>query len=147
MAQRLPAAPAAQLVFKILYQSSRTDRPWPYCCLSGPRCTTLACLHWHALHALHHLPAALPTSAPSLPTSLPTTTTTRSAGRDHIFLWSHDEGACYAPENSWNAIMLTHWGRLDFPHSSNTGYWHDNYTLEVGAGAGAEVEVLLACLA
>ena len=31
--------------------------------------------------------------------------------------------------------MLTHWGRLDFPHTSNTGYWHDNYTQDV-SGAG-----------
>ncbi|MEW5312044.1 MAG: hypothetical protein WDW38_003706 [Sanguina aurantia] len=31
---------------------------------------------------------------------------------------------------SMQGIMLTHWGRMDFPHFSNTGYGADNYSLE-----------------
>lgn len=44
----------------------------------------------------------------------------RSGGADHIWVMPHDEGACYSPKEVWPGIMLTHWGRLDFPHSSNT---------------------------
>ena len=28
------------------------------------------------------------------------------------------------------AILLTHWGRTDFPHVSGTGYGMDNYTFD-----------------
>jgi len=34
----------------------------------------------------------------------------RRGGADHIFLMSHDEGACWAPQRAWPAIMLTHYG-------------------------------------
>jgi hypothetical protein len=34
----------------------------------------------------------------------------RRGGVDHIFLMSHDEGACWAPQRAWPAIMLTHYG-------------------------------------
>jgi hypothetical protein len=34
--------------------------------------------------------------------------------------------------------MLTHWGRLDFPHTSNSGYWADDYSKDVGGQEGAE---------
>ena len=38
----------------------------------------------------------------------------RRAGADHIFLYSHDEGACWAPNEVTNtSIILTHWGRTD----------------------------------
>jgi hypothetical protein len=40
---------------------------------------------------------------------------------------SHDEGACYAPIDIWNSTMLSHWGRLERNHTSNTGYGPDNY--------------------
>ena len=42
---------------------------------------------------------------------------------------SHDEGACYAPADIYNAsIFLTHWGRTDLEHESNTAFTPDNYT-------------------
>ncbi|KAJ9511447.1 hypothetical protein QJQ45_029894, partial [Haematococcus lacustris] len=55
----------------------------------------------------------------------------RRGGRDHIFLMTHDEGACYAPTEIFNSsIFLTHWGRLDLRHRSNTAFTPDNYTQE-----------------
>jgi hypothetical protein len=35
-----------------------------------------------------------------------------SGGRDHIFAFPHDEGACIAPIELKNSIFLTSWGRL-----------------------------------
>jgi hypothetical protein len=50
----------------------------------------------------------------------------RTNGADHIWLYSHDEGACWAPTEIANtSIILTHWGRLDRNHSSQTAYWRD----------------------
>ncbi len=46
----------------------------------------------------------------------------RRGGRDHIWLNPHDEGACYVWKDLWPGVMLTHWGRTDFPHASNTAY-------------------------
>ena len=41
----------------------------------------------------------------------------RRQGRDHIWLFSHDEGACWAPTEVYNtSIILTHWGRMDVNH-------------------------------
>ncbi len=41
----------------------------------------------------------------------------RRQGRDHIWLFSHDEGACWAPTEVFNSsIILTHWGRMDPNH-------------------------------
>eukprot|EP00891_Asterochloris_glomerata_P004390 jgi/Astpho2/4390/Aster-00009 len=54
----------------------------------------------------------------------------RKGGRDHLWLLSHDEGACWAPTAIWPSIMLTHWGRKDLLHTSNTAYTGDNYTEE-----------------
>ncbi|GAX75784.1 hypothetical protein CEUSTIGMA_g3227.t1 [Chlamydomonas eustigma] len=54
----------------------------------------------------------------------------RSKGQDHIWVMPHDEGACGAPKQIWLGIILSHWGRLDFPHSSNTQYGADNYSLD-----------------
>jgi hypothetical protein len=55
----------------------------------------------------------------------------RSGGADHIWLFTHDEGACWAPSEVYNtSIILTHWGRLDKEHVSNTAYDRDNYTME-----------------
>ncbi|KAG2493469.1 hypothetical protein HYH03_008286 [Edaphochlamys debaryana] len=53
----------------------------------------------------------------------------RRGGRDHIWLTNHDEGACYMPTEIYNtSIMLTHWGRMDLNHTSNTAYRADFYS-------------------
>lgn len=53
----------------------------------------------------------------------------RSGGADHLWLTPHDEGACWMPKIIYDkAIMLTHWGRLDPNHQSNTAYTGDNYS-------------------
>jgi hypothetical protein len=43
-------------------------------------------------------------------------------------LITHDEGSCWLPAVLRPAILLTHWGRMDLGHISNTGYGPDNYT-------------------
>eukprot|EP00775_Hariotina_reticulata_P012387 gene12387-12521_t len=53
----------------------------------------------------------------------------RTQGRDHIWLATHDEGACWFPTEVYNhSIILTHWGRMDADHTSNTAYELDNYS-------------------
>uniref|UniRef100_A0A7S0VHX0 EGF-like domain-containing protein n=1 Tax=Polytomella parva TaxID=51329 RepID=A0A7S0VHX0_9CHLO len=54
----------------------------------------------------------------------------RTGGRDHIWLDLHDEGACYSHAELWPSIHLSHWGRRDMPHVSNTNYHPDNYSNE-----------------
>ncbi|KAL5569670.1 hypothetical protein UlMin_026245 [Ulmus minor] len=50
----------------------------------------------------------------------------RSSGRDHIWFFSWDEGACYAPKEIWNSMMLVHWGNTNSKHNhSTTAYWAD----------------------
>ena len=45
----------------------------------------------------------------------------RKGGRDHLFAFPHDEGACVAPIELRNAIFLTSWGRLEpRPHNATT---------------------------
>ncbi len=45
----------------------------------------------------------------------------RSGGADHIFAFPHDEGACVAPIELKNSILLTSWGRLQKrPHNATT---------------------------
>ncbi|KAJ9526662.1 hypothetical protein QJQ45_017584 [Haematococcus lacustris] len=51
----------------------------------------------------------------------------RRQGRDHIFLFTHDEGACWVPRVLTSAVWLTHWGRTELNHTSNTAYMGDNY--------------------
>lgn len=52
----------------------------------------------------------------------------RSSGRDHIWFFSWDEGACYAPREIWNSMMLVHWGNTNSKHNrSTTAYWADNW--------------------
>ncbi|GMH18719.1 hypothetical protein Nepgr_020560 [Nepenthes gracilis] len=52
----------------------------------------------------------------------------RSAGNDHIWFFSWDEGACYAPKEIWNSMMLVHWGNTNSRHNhSTTAYWADNW--------------------
>jgi hypothetical protein len=50
-------------------------------------------------------------------------------GRDHIFMAVHDEAPCWVHNEVYNnSIMLTHWGRMDPNHESNTAYSWDNYS-------------------
>ncbi|KAG2488211.1 hypothetical protein HYH03_013205 [Edaphochlamys debaryana] len=55
----------------------------------------------------------------------------RNGGKDHIWYNPHDEGACYVWKDIWPGVMLSHWGRMDMPHASQTGYGADNYSLPV----------------
>ncbi|KAK8949023.1 putative glucuronoxylan glucuronosyltransferase F8H [Platanthera zijinensis] len=49
-----------------------------------------------------------------------------SSGRDHIWFFAWDEGACYAPKEIWNSMMLVHWGNTNSKHNhSTTAYWGD----------------------
>ena len=36
----------------------------------------------------------------------------RSGGKDHLWAFPHDEGACLAPAEISESIFVTHWGRL-----------------------------------
>ncbi|CAI7857568.1 unnamed protein product [Closterium sp. NIES-53] len=54
----------------------------------------------------------------------------RTQGRDHIWSFPWDEGACSAPKDVFNGIMLSHWGNTMAAHNhSTTAYlldsWHD----------------------
>lgn len=52
----------------------------------------------------------------------------RTAGRDHIWFFGWDEGACCAPKEIWNSMMLVHWGNTNAKHNySTTGYYPDNW--------------------
>ncbi|CAL9096141.1 unnamed protein product [Musa acuminata var. zebrina] len=52
----------------------------------------------------------------------------RSSGKDHIWFFSWDEGACYAPTQIWNSMMLVHWGNTNSKYNhSTTAYWADNW--------------------
>lgn len=52
----------------------------------------------------------------------------RTAGRDHIWFFGWDEGACYAPKEIWNSMMLVHWGNTNSKYNySTTGYAPDNW--------------------
>ncbi|XP_051151654.1 uncharacterized protein LOC127265726 isoform X2 [Andrographis paniculata] len=52
----------------------------------------------------------------------------QSSGKDHIWTFSWDEGACYAPKEIWNSMMLVHWGNTNTKHNqSTTAYWADNW--------------------
>ena len=59
----------------------------------------------------------------------------------HIFLFAHDEGACWAPQELYDhSIILTHWGRMDAePHSSSRyipDNWEATWTLDERAPNG-----------
>ncbi|KNA04137.1 hypothetical protein SOVF_202460 isoform C, partial [Spinacia oleracea] len=52
----------------------------------------------------------------------------RSSGKNHIWILSWDEGACYAPKEIWNSVMFVHWGNTNSKHNhSTTAYWADNW--------------------
>ena len=60
---------------------------------------------------------------------------------NHIFLFPHDEGACWAPKELFEySILLTHWGRKDMvPHSSSRyipDNWEHTWTVDERAPAG-----------
>lgn len=40
----------------------------------------------------------------------------RRGGRDHVWLFTHDEGACWVPNEVTPSVWLTHWGRMG-PHT------------------------------
>ncbi|KAI8005705.1 DNA-binding protein SMUBP-2 [Camellia lanceoleosa] len=47
---------------------------------------------------------------------------------DHSQSFSWDEGACYAPKEIWNSMMLVHRGNTNSKHNhSTTAYWADNW--------------------
>lgn len=51
-----------------------------------------------------------------------------SLGRDHIWSFSWDEGACSAPKEIWSSMMLVHWGNTNSKHNhSTTAYWADSW--------------------
>lgn len=53
----------------------------------------------------------------------------RSAGEDHLFLFAHDEGGCWAPkEIAERATILSHWGRTDSQPDSSSRYMADDWT-------------------
>ena len=65
-----------------------------------------------------------------------------ASGRvDHLWLFPHDEGACWAPlELFEHSIVLTHWGRMDAKPTSSSRYvpdnWEAHWTLDQRAPAG-----------
>lgn len=52
----------------------------------------------------------------------------RRGGRDHIWLSPNDEGGCWVPNELWQGVILSHWGRLDDNPFSNSAYGPDNYS-------------------
>lgn len=56
----------------------------------------------------------------------------RRGGRDHLFAFPHDEGACVAPIELRNATFLTSWGRLQMhpPNATTTMSEHSWYVPE-----------------
>ncbi|KAK9805353.1 hypothetical protein WJX73_005210 [Symbiochloris irregularis] len=54
----------------------------------------------------------------------------RRGGKDHVWLVTHDEGSCWVPSEVRPSIILSHWGRKDLEHQSNTAFSADNYTEE-----------------
>ncbi|CAL5341021.1 unnamed protein product [Camellia sinensis] len=52
----------------------------------------------------------------------------RSSGRDPIWSFSWDEGACYAPKEIWNSMMLVHWGNTNSKHNHSTDNWDRIYS-------------------
>jgi hypothetical protein len=80
----------------------------------------------HAAHWLLHCSVLRPALSPLTRPLAPPCAPRRSQGRDHIWLFSHDEGACWAPTELYNnSIILTHWGRMDPDHTSGTAFHSD----------------------
>ncbi|CAI5502258.1 unnamed protein product [Closterium sp. Naga37s-1] len=54
----------------------------------------------------------------------------RHGGKDHIWMFAWDEGACYAPQAIWSSIMLAHWGNTGTTHKGcTTAYYHDDWSV------------------
>ncbi|CAI5946693.1 unnamed protein product [Closterium sp. NIES-64] len=54
----------------------------------------------------------------------------RHGGKDHIWMFAWDEGACYAPQAIWSSIMLAHWGNTGSTHKGcTTAYYHDDWSV------------------
>ncbi|OAE34870.1 hypothetical protein AXG93_1587s1010 [Marchantia polymorpha subsp. ruderalis] len=52
----------------------------------------------------------------------------QTEGRDHMWLFPWDEGACAAPKEIWNSMMLVHWGNTNSKHNySTTAYSADSW--------------------
>eukprot|EP00271_Cylindrocystis_brebissonii_P008104 TRINITY_DN22132_c0_g1_i1.p1 TRINITY_DN22132_c0_g1~~TRINITY_DN22132_c0_g1_i1.p1 ORF type:complete len:881 (+),score=139.06 TRINITY_DN22132_c0_g1_i1:51-2693(+) len=52
----------------------------------------------------------------------------RNGGKDHIWMYPWDEGACFAPQAIWSSIMLSPWGNTMTHHpGSTTAYQADNW--------------------
>jgi hypothetical protein len=56
-----------------------------------------------------------------------------SRGADHVWMFAHDEGACWAPAEVYRrSIIITHWARTtpdNLPPHSN--YGQDNYSVDI----------------
>ncbi len=70
---------------------------------------SLRAMRWHEA-ALAHVRQSLPYW-------------NRSGGADHLWPFTHDEGACYAPAALANATLLVHWGRLQ-PRPNGSSEYH-----------------------
>eukprot|EP00850_Spirogloea_muscicola_P023503 SM000362S13790 [mRNA] locus=s362:53583:57514:- [translate_table: standard] len=54
----------------------------------------------------------------------------RHGGKDHIWTFMFDEGACMAPAAVWSSVLLTSWGNTGVPHNgSTTAYSLDRWDL------------------
>ena len=43
-----------------------------------------------------------------------------SGGRDHIWTFGYDEGACFAPKEIWPSLLISHWGNTMSKHNRCT---------------------------
>ena len=52
----------------------------------------------------------------------------RAYAPNHLWLFPHDEGACWAPHELYtHSVILTHWGRMDARPKSSSRYIPDNW--------------------
>eukprot|EP00850_Spirogloea_muscicola_P008664 SM000046S16445 [mRNA] locus=s46:710421:716713:- [translate_table: standard] len=54
----------------------------------------------------------------------------KHGGKDHIWVFPWDEGACMAPRSIWPSILLSHWGNTNTVHKNHTtAYASDKWGL------------------